>query len=64
MLYFDTAVGELARQAEVHSSAISIAEMACLAHRKVREGLIGPADPRFACEVLRLLLAAFRHPAI
>jgi predicted nucleic acid-binding protein len=56
--YFDTAylgkcywnepdgklVRELARQTEVYSSAICIAEMACLAHRKVREGPVGPAD--------------------
>lgn len=58
-LYFDTAylgkcywnepdgklVRELARQADgVYSSAICIAEMACLALRKVREGPIAPAD--------------------
>jgi predicted nucleic acid-binding protein len=57
-LYFDTAylgkcywnepdgtlVRELAQQADLYSSAICIAEMACLAHRKVREGPIGPAD--------------------
>jgi predicted nucleic acid-binding protein len=58
-LYFDTAylgkcywnepygrqVRELARQADgLYSSAICIAEMACLAHRKVREGGIAPAD--------------------
>ena len=58
-LYFDTAylgkcywnepegkqVRELARQAEgLFSSAICIAEMACLAHRKVREGPATPAD--------------------
>jgi len=35
----------LARQADgLYSSAICIAEMACLAHRKVREGLATPAD--------------------
>lgn len=58
-LYFDTAylgkcywnepdgkrVRELARQADgVYSSAICIAEMACLAHRKVREGPTTQAD--------------------
>ena len=58
-LYFDTAylgkcywnepdgkaVRKLARQAEgLYSSAICIAEMACLAHRKVREGPATPAD--------------------
>jgi len=58
-LYFDTAylgkcywnepdgrlVRELAQQADsLYSSAICVAEMACLAHRKVREGPIGPAD--------------------
>jgi predicted nucleic acid-binding protein len=57
-LYFDTAylgkcywnepdgklVRELAQQGDVYSSAICIAEMACLAHRKVREGPAGPAD--------------------
>jgi predicted nucleic acid-binding protein len=58
-LYFDTAylgkcywnepdgrlVRELAQQADgLYSSAICIAEMACLAHRKVREGPITPAD--------------------
>jgi predicted nucleic acid-binding protein len=58
-LYFDTAylgkcywnepdgklVRELARQADgLYSSAICIAEMACLAHRKVREGPIALAD--------------------
>ncbi len=59
-LYFDTAylgkcywnepdgrlVRELARRAAdgVYSSAICIAEMACLAHRKVREGPATPAD--------------------
>ncbi len=58
-LYFDTAylgkcywnepegklVRELARQADgLYSSAICIAEMACLAHRKVREGPTTPAD--------------------
>jgi predicted nucleic acid-binding protein len=58
-LYFDTAylgkcywnepdgrrVRELARQADgLYSSAICIAEMACLVHRKVREGPVTPAD--------------------
>jgi predicted nucleic acid-binding protein len=58
-LYFDTAylgkcywnepdgklVRELARTADgVYSSAICIAEMACLAHRKVREGPLTPAE--------------------
>ncbi len=58
-LYFDTAyiakcywnepngtlVRELARRAEgLYSSAICIAEMACLAHRKLREGPATPAD--------------------
>jgi len=58
-LYFDTAylgkcywnepdgkaVRKLARQAGgLYSSAICIAEMACLAHRKVREGPATPAD--------------------
>ena len=58
-LYFDTAylgkcywnepdgklVRKLARRADgLYSSAISIAEMACLAHRKVREGPATPAD--------------------
>ena len=58
-LYFDTAylgkcywnepdgrsVRELAQLADgLYSSAICIAEMACLAHRKVREGPITPAD--------------------
>lgn len=58
-LYFDTAylgkcywnepggtlVRALARQADgLFSSAICIAEMACLAHRKVREGPATPAD--------------------
>jgi predicted nucleic acid-binding protein len=58
-LYFDTAylgkcywnepdgqaVRKLARQADgVYSSAICIAEMACLAHRKVREGPATQAD--------------------
>jgi predicted nucleic acid-binding protein len=58
-LYFDTAylgkcywnepdgrlVRELAQSADgLYSSAICIAEMACLAHRKVREGPITPAD--------------------
>lgn len=58
-LYFDTAyvgkcywnepdgrlVRELAQQADgLYSSAICIAEMACLAHRKVREGQIAPVD--------------------
>ena len=58
-LYFDTAylakcywnepdgrpVRELAQQAEgLYSSAICIAEMACLAHRKVREGPATEAD--------------------
>ena len=58
-LYFDTAylgkcywnepggrlVRELAQQADgLYSSAICIAEMACLAHRKLREGQITPAD--------------------
>jgi len=58
-LYFDTAylgkcywnepggklVRELARKADgLYSSAICIAEMACLAHRKVREGPMTPAD--------------------
>jgi predicted nucleic acid-binding protein len=58
-LYFDTAylgkcywnepdgklVRELAQQADgLYSSAICIAEMACLAHRKVREGPTTPAD--------------------
>jgi predicted nucleic acid-binding protein len=58
-LYFDTAylgkcywnepggrqVRELARRADrLYSSAICIAEMACLAHRKLREGGIAPAD--------------------
>jgi predicted nucleic acid-binding protein len=58
-LYFDTAylgkcywnepdgkaVREMARQADgLFSSAICIAEMACLAHRKVREGPATAAD--------------------
>jgi predicted nucleic acid-binding protein len=58
-LYFDTAylgkcywnepggtlVRELARRADgLYSSAICIAEMACLAHRKFREGSITLAD--------------------
>jgi predicted nucleic acid-binding protein len=58
-LYFDTAylgkcywnepdgglVRELASRADgLYSSAICIAEMACLAHRKVREGPITHAD--------------------
>ena len=58
-LYFDTAylgkcywnepdgklVRELARSADgLYSSAICIAEMACLAHRKVREGPITSHD--------------------
>ena len=57
-VYFDTAyigkcywnepdgmlVRELAKQSDIFSSAICIAEMACLAHRKVREGPIAPAD--------------------
>jgi predicted nucleic acid-binding protein len=58
-LYFDTAylgkcywnepggrlVRELAQRADgLYSSAICIAEMACLAHRKVREGPITAAD--------------------
>lgn len=58
-LYFDTAylgkcywnepdgrlVRELARRADgLYSSAICIAEMACLVHRKVREGPITHAD--------------------
>jgi predicted nucleic acid-binding protein len=58
-LYFDTAylgkcywnepdgrpVRELAQGADgLYSSAICIAEMACLAHRKVREGPTTPAD--------------------
>jgi hypothetical protein len=58
-LYFDAAylgkcywnepdgklVGELAESADgLYSSAICIAEMACLAHRKVREGPITPAE--------------------
>jgi predicted nucleic acid-binding protein len=58
-LYFDTAylgkcywnepegklVRKLAQQADgLYSSAICIAEMACLAHRKVREGPATPAD--------------------
>jgi predicted nucleic acid-binding protein len=58
-LYFDTAylakcywnepggklVRELARKADgLYSSAVCIAEMACLAHRKVREGPTTPAD--------------------
>jgi predicted nucleic acid-binding protein len=58
-LYFDTAylakcywnepdgslVRELAQRADgLYSSAICIAEMACLAHRKVREGPVTPAD--------------------
>jgi predicted nucleic acid-binding protein len=58
-LYFDTAylgkcywnepdgklVRELAQQADgIYCSAICIAEMACLAHRKVREGPVTPAD--------------------
>jgi predicted nucleic acid-binding protein len=58
-LYFDTAylgkcywnepggtlVRELARQADgLYSSAICIAEMACLAHRKIREGPVSPGD--------------------
>jgi predicted nucleic acid-binding protein len=61
-LYFDTAyigkcywnepdgklVRELARRADgLYSSAICIAEMACLAHRKVREGPITQADAVF-----------------
>ena len=38
-------VRELARRADgLYSSAICIAEMACLVHRKVREGPISPAD--------------------
>ena len=58
-LYFDTAylgkccwnepdgglVRKLARRADgLYSSAICIAEMACLAHRKVREGPLTQAD--------------------
>jgi predicted nucleic acid-binding protein len=58
-LYFDTAylgkcywnepegelVRELARRADgLYSSAICIAEMACLAHRKIREGPVTPTD--------------------
>jgi predicted nucleic acid-binding protein len=58
-LYFDTAylakcywnepdgnlVREMARRADgLYSSAVCIAEMACLAHRKVREGPTPPAD--------------------
>jgi predicted nucleic acid-binding protein len=58
-LYFDTdylgkcywnepdgrPVRELAQRADgLYSSAICIAEMACLAHRKVREGPVTPAD--------------------
>ena len=58
-LYFDTAylgkcywnepdgrlVRELARRAHgLYSSAICIAEMACLSHRKVREGPVTSAD--------------------
>ena len=58
-LYFDTAylgkcywnepdgrsVRALARRSDgLSSSAICIAEMACLAHRKVREGPTTPAD--------------------
>jgi predicted nucleic acid-binding protein len=58
-LYFDTAylgkcywnepdgklVRELARQADgLYSSAICIAEMACLAHRKARDGPVALAD--------------------
>ena len=58
-LYFDTAylgkcywnepggrlVRELAQRADsLYSSAICIAEMACLAHRKVREGPVTAAD--------------------
>jgi predicted nucleic acid-binding protein len=58
-LYFDTAylakcywnepdgrmVRELAQQAEgLYSSSICIAEMACLAHRKVREGPVTEAE--------------------
>ncbi len=58
-LYFDTAyiakcywnepdgklVRDLARRADgLYSSAICIAEMACLAHRKVREGQTTAAD--------------------
>ncbi len=58
-LYFDTAylgkcywnepdgdlVRKLARRADgLYSSAICIAEMACLAHRKVREGPVTQAD--------------------
>ncbi len=60
-LYFDTAylgkcywnepdgklVRDLAQKADgLYSSAICIAEMACLAHRKVREGPVTPADAR------------------
>jgi predicted nucleic acid-binding protein len=38
-------VRELAQRADgLYSSAICIAEMACLAHRKVREGPVTPAD--------------------
>ena len=58
-MYFDTAylakcywnetdgssVRALARRSDgLSSSAICIAEMACLAHRKVREGPTAPAD--------------------
>jgi hypothetical protein len=58
-LYFDTAylakcywnepdgklVREMARKADgLYSSAICIAEMACLAHRKIREGPTTAAD--------------------
>jgi predicted nucleic acid-binding protein len=58
-LYFDTAylgkcywnepdgalVRELARRADgLYSSAICVAEMACVAHRKLREGPVTPAD--------------------
>lgn len=58
-LYFDTSylgkcywnepdgrmVRKLAQQADgVYSSAICIAEMACVAHRKIREGPISPAE--------------------
>ena len=58
-LYFDTAylarcywnepdgklVRILARQAEgLYSSAICIAEMACVAHRKIREGRTSPTE--------------------
>jgi predicted nucleic acid-binding protein len=38
-------VRQLAQRADgLYSSAICIAEMACLAHRKIREGPITPAD--------------------